>query len=177
MKHKVKKYLGLLIFPLMLTGCTLGGSKNTEKTYNTNKIIKDDWYVEYEGLSEDTLIQEVNIDTALEKLKTEEGLLVLSSSDCPYCQTAFPILDELSKDYLMENIYYVDAKTIDQDKSSELNELLGNTLKTNADDSISLIIPDVYAFNNGEVLGNQRETEEDIDYLKALYENLFQMLK
>ena len=95
MKHKVKKYLGLLIFPLMLTGCTLGGSKNTEKTYNTNKIIKDDWYVEYEGLSEDTLIQEVNIDTALEKLKTEEGLLVLSSSDCPYCQTAFPILDEL----------------------------------------------------------------------------------
>ena len=33
MKHKVKKYLGLLIFPLMLTGCTLGGSKNTEKTY------------------------------------------------------------------------------------------------------------------------------------------------
>lgn len=176
MKKFFKKILILLLLSVILIGCTLGGTKNTNKTYNTSKKIEEDWPLEY-GISIETLIQEVNINTALEKLKTDEGVLVLSSSDCPYCQIAFPVIDELSKEYQMNNIYYVDAETIDQEKRAELNEVIGNTLKTNLDGTISLIVPDVYVIKKGMVLGNQREIAEDKDELKNIYEELFKKLK
>ncbi len=175
MKQNLKKIL-IILLPLILQGCTLGGTKNTNKTYNIDKKIQEDWNVEY-GISSDTLIQEVNIDTAMEKLKEDKGILVLSSPDCQYCQTAFPLIDELSKEYQMNNIYYVDAGTINQEKRKELNVLLDNTLKTNPDGTISLVVPDVYAITNGEVLGNQRKTLKEEDKLKNVYEDLFKKVK
>lgn len=175
MQKKLKKIF-LIVLPFILTGCTLGGSSKKEKKYNENKIIQEDWHLDYDGVSEDTLIQEVNIDIALEKLKTDRGILILSSPDCPYCITAFPVLDELSREYKMENIYYVDAATINQEKRAELNEMLGGELLTNDDGTISLVIPDVYAIKEGSVLGSQRKVVEDKEKLKKLYENLFKKL-
>lgn len=173
-KNLKKMFFILLLF--ILTGCTLGGYTKQEKIYNEDKIIQEDWYLDYDGVSEDTFIQEVNIDLALEKLKTDAGILILSSPDCPYCMTAFPVLDELSRKYKMENIYYVDAATINQEKRAELNEMLGGTLLTNNDGTISLVVPDVYAVKKGSVLGSQHEVVEDKEKLKELYENLFKNL-
>lgn len=160
---------------ILLTSCALGGTINVNNKDNADTKAKEDWKYIY-GISLDTSIKKVTIDTALEEVKNDKGILVISSPDCPYCQIALPIIDELSKEYPKEKIYYVDAQTINQKKRIELNEFIGNTLIVNHDKSISLLVPDVYAIKKGNVLVNQRQNLNDMKELKNKYKYMFEQL-
>ncbi len=173
--YKRLKIMLMILFSLILSSCSFEGTKKNNLTYNTNKEIKDDWYLEYK-LSNDTFIKEVNIDTAIERLKSDKGILILASTDCPYCHYSLPLIDELAKEYNFKNIYYVDARTIDQEKRKILNNFLGNIFKPNSEGNILLKIPDVYAIKEHKILENYRESENNKKSLKNKYRKLFEVL-
>lgn len=174
--NKKLKIISMILFSIILTSCSFEGVKKNNPTYNTNKKIKDDWYLEYK-LSNDTFIKEVNIDTAMKNLQSNKGILILASTDCPYCHYSLPVIDELAKEYNFKNIYYVDARTIDQEKRKILNNFLGNIFKANSEGNILLKIPDIYAIKEHKILENYRESENNKENLKNKYRKLFDILK
>lgn len=94
------------------------------------------------------------------------GILYYGRTNCPWCQRAVPVLDEVAKETGV-TIYYIDAQqplataadgSVDAAKSQEVyQELLGYIspiLEKDEDGKPAFQIPEVIGVKNGEIVGH-----------------------
>ena len=94
------------------------------------------------------------------------GILYYGRTNCPWCQRAVPVLDEVAKETGV-TIYYIDASeplataadgSVDATKSQEVyQELLGYIspiLEKDEDGKPAFQIPEVIGVKNGEIVGH-----------------------
>ena len=167
---KMISYKLIVILLYILSGCTVVGNKNS-----SSHTKSENWTSEY-GINKETLIQKVNTEKAMKEMADGKVILFLSSSDCPYCQIAFPLINELANKYQDINVLYIEVGDINQKKRKELNEILGNTFFINENNEIKISVPDVYAIKNNEVLGYQHNIINNTTELNNIYNSLFQLL-
>lgn len=94
------------------------------------------------------------------------GILYYGRTNCPWCQRAVPVMNEVAQD-MGVTIYYIDASkalavnedgSVDQERSTELyDELIsyiGDVLPLDEEGQPSFQIPEVLTVKNGEITGH-----------------------
>ncbi len=170
--------IGILVFTL---GACNEQTPKTEPLSNTNVTGPVDPLLAYEGVSTNHVIRAVESAQAIEQLKVGDGVLILSQPTCSWCQLVMPVIDEVSRELNLEDVYYVDSSLVTSKEEKEALQILvaGNLIVE--DEEIILYTPDVYVFKNGEVVGHklggvEQSTEEQHNQLKEEYQTLFQLI-
>ena len=126
------------------------------------------------------------------------GILYYGRTNCPWCQRAVPVLDEVAQETGV-TIYYIDASqplataadgSVDATKSQEVyQELLGYIspiLEKDEDGKPAFQIPEVIGVKNGEIVGhhlslvdsfsldseNAQMNDEQVAELKDIYRRI-----
>lgn len=177
--------LVFLLFISLLSGCSSGKSE-FEKDYPMFKDI-DHVYVKS------------NYEEVYNTLTKEEGYhVIVFAYDpdlyvCPYCMEVLPILNEVAVDEKIEKILYLDIRTMRIERTEEYLNLL-DYIDNQVDDlemkseKLEIVVPDVYVVKDGKILGHHIATlkddegkfklnlsDEEIDELKTIYKNLFDL--
>lgn len=162
----MKKTLIFLILLFVLTACN-------EETLTKKELFEND-YVSFKGESHVFIKEELN--NAIEKLINGTGIIVFAFNpnikDCPFCDEAFPIMNEVAQDLSIPEIAYVDiykARTSNSYPYPLLYNYLSNCSNPNVLDEIGeeltgygkIIVPDVYVVKNGQVLAHHTALLKD----------------
>lgn len=65
-------------------------------------------------VSEDNPIVYINVQEALDLLKSDKAMIYVGANWCPHCRNAVPVLFDVAKQYELDKIYYLE---LDDDKS------------------------------------------------------------
>lgn len=155
----MKKIVILLLLVLGLSAC--------KSDALTKKELFENDYVSFKETEH--VFEKEEISKAIEKLVTGSGILVFAFNpnirDCPYCDEALPIMNEVAIALEIDTISYVDIYN-DRTNNSYQYQLLYNYLSNvgnpNVIDDISLelientkiIVPDVYVIKDGKILAH-----------------------
>ncbi|HAX72325.1 MAG TPA: hypothetical protein DCY20_02240 [Firmicutes bacterium] len=147
---------------------------------------------EYENLSKNPVVQTVKFDQAKSLLTEGSGVLILSYSACPWCQSAMPVVDEVAKELSLDHVYYLNVKELtregENNEYDQLVELLRDHLVVENGEPV-MYVPDVFAVKQGEIVGhhlgttdehdaNEREmTDAEKEELVKIYTELFNKTK
>lgn len=114
---------------------------------------------------------------------------------CPFCMKVFPILNEVALEAEVEEILYLDIRTMRVERTAEYLSLIEyisdqvDDLELR-DDKLEIIVPDVYVVQDGKILGHHIATikdeegkyivdinDEQTSELKDIYRSMFQKVK
>ena len=132
----------------------------------------------------------------VKKMDAKESFCVyFGFGNCPWCEEALPVLNEVAKEY-KQNVLYVNTRkkeewksNIDIDHYDELVEKIGDYLRLDKDGIKHLYTPHVFFVKKGEVVyeheytvsghdaHERKMTDEERDELKAYYREGFEALK
>ncbi|CAM3615173.1 hypothetical protein ERUR111494_03215 [Erysipelothrix urinaevulpis] len=155
---KIKKYIIILLF--FISACSMEGRKQSSHS-------DGQWFSEYN--LDSSSIKNISFDELIKMEDKESFAIVLSTPDCGACQKAIPSLNTLAFKYELNNIYHINASNIDQKQRAALNALLNNQLKTHDDGSISLLVPSLYTFTNGQIKDSQVGLTDSLKSLEQEY--------
>ena len=176
------RYIGVGALVLLLGACSQEPKSEAVIT-DTEVTPSLDPLLSYKGVSTNNVINAVESAQAIEQLKVGDGVLILAQPVCSWCQLVMPVIDEVSKELKLDNVYYVDSSLITTKEEKEALQVLleGNLVVEN--EEIILYTPDVYVFKNGKVAGRQLggvESSNEVEQttqLKEIYQTLFEIIK
>ena len=125
---------------------------------------------------------------------TFNGIVYLGFEECPWCQAAVPVLNEVLKEHDIQAYYINRNNEVDGNSNYHINnvtDLLGKEyeLDTDADGMPHVYYPTVLAIKNGKVVGHnvgtvpnhvayeRNMTEEEAQELYNLYDSFIKTLK
>ncbi|MCI6272367.1 MAG: hypothetical protein MR601_05395 [Erysipelotrichaceae bacterium] len=184
MKKIILMFIGLFI----LIGCS--NKKAFEKIEYTNNVsidaVKSDMS-DYVLLKDsDHVYLDLSTENAI-KLFEEKGSAVvyIGYVNCPWCNRAVPVLNEIAKESGI-NVYYLDVAK--EENRTQLDTLINTYLKDSLDNG-ELFVPFVIGIKNGEIVSSQVAlvssykdyskdmTKTQISEMKEIYYNIFSSIK
>lgn len=180
----MKKVSYVILSILFLSGCSVSPIKEVDdakrfsEEYSNIGIDKNNPFV-YKTDKE-----------IIEILKSGTGIIYFGFPDCPWCQSAVPVLLDVANKIDIEEIYYFNPKNIREsntDTYKEIVKLLGDNLKADEKGNKRLYVPDVYFISGGKIVGHSFKTvdsqinpsenplnEEQALELKNIYKGLIE---
>jgi thiol-disulfide isomerase/thioredoxin len=152
----MKKILYICFCLLLLTGCSvkpIGDMGNDAERFSE----------EYSsiGISKDNPIIYKTDREIIDILKSGTGIIYFGFPDCPWCQSAIPVLLKAAKEMDIDKIYYFDPKEIREENTDtyqEIVKLLGDNLNSDENGNKRLYVPDVYFVSGGKIIGHHFKT-------------------
>lgn len=184
---------------IVLTGCTQSISKKQDnhEIYACDLDCDDADMSEYTTLQDkDHVFKEITFAFSDELLQEEKfsGIIYYGYPNCPWCNEAVPLMNEIAKKY-DQSIFYVNKKSQDSLDHPEEEEqavaLLSKeiTLEKDEEGNPHLYVPEVVVIKNGKITSHHMGTvdghdahervmnEEEINQLRVIYETMFVVLK
>lgn len=168
---------------------------------NNNITDAERFKNEYEKLNKDTIIMNIDknnpikyveFDEVIDILTNGTGVIYFGFPGCPWCRNMIPVLFDVAGDNNIDTIYYFNPRDIrtngDEDYKKIIN-ILNDYLLENDNGEKTLFVPDVYFVHNGKIVGHHLSTvdsqtspsipltDEQIDELKNIYQELFDKIK
>lgn len=150
---------------------------------SSTPFIKSDMS-HYENFNdEDHVFYDMNVKEMIDKINHKETFIVyFGFGECPYCNIAMPLLNEVAKDY-DSIVYYIDTRSnsewqsnIDIDDYDLVVEYLGEYLEYDDEGKKHLYTPHVFFIKDGEVVYQyegvvgEGNTTQDQEELKHIYQ-------
>lgn len=170
---KTLKFITFIFIVITLNSCTFISIKSEDKE---NKEFKVEDIKKSYKLEGDVDIENLGFNKTYEMIEKEKGILVISSPNCNFCMEAMPIINKLKNEYKHIKVFYLNATYINQENRKKFDSKLSNKLKRDLNGNILFKVPDVYAFDENKILGNQRGIIEDINKFNSEYKKLFDMV-
>ena len=185
----IVKVLSICGICLLSVGCSpVEKQRETPDTMEQAEGV--DPLLAYQNIPKDHVIQTVDYDKMLTTFKDGSGVLILSFTNCPYCQGVMSVANEVATSLALDNVYYFDVTKLETTEQREqLNTLLDEQLAIE-EEEIVIYVPDIYVFKDGEVLGHhlgavssydpyeaKELTKEQTEELTAIYTDLFNKVK
>lgn len=152
------------------------------------------------SLTQGSVFIDINPTQAIDMIENGTGILIFESDQCPWCNKARPILEEVAKESGIKvysaNIQDIKSNPREGKEGTEeykkilelLNEYLNDYLDEdgNSFGEKRVYIPDVYAIKDGKILGHNlgtvkshtdkdtEMTEEEKQELREIYKNLIE---
>ncbi|MDO5794721.1 MAG: hypothetical protein Q4Q00_11130 [Turicibacter sp.] len=158
-----------------------------------NEEVNQEGLDEYAGLPENPILQTVDFEQAKALIEAGTGVLALSFPSCQWCQEALPILNQVAFNLGVDNVYYLNVRSLTRgEKEAEyeqIADLLQEHMATNETGELVIYVPDVFFIKEGEVLAhhlgtikdhNAKErqmTEQEREELVTTYTNLFKLIE
>ena len=151
------KKLLLLIIPILIfvTGCLV--ESDAKKFAN-----------EYEGATSENPFKYLTIEETIDFVKNKTGVIYIGDTNCPYCQTAVPVLIESLKVHGIDEAYYLGDflstrpdKNENSDKKAEykeLSELFSDFIEADENEYYKVFVPIVIAVKDGKVMAHHTAT-------------------
>ena len=160
----MKKLIILLVFCLLLSGCSL---KKTEELSSAEKFS-----IEY-SIDVDNPFEYVVYSEVYDLLSDGSGVLFLGNSDCEWCIESAKVLYEVVLDSELDVVYYFNPNNLGSKKYKELVTLIDDKY---SDDFTDIKLPSLLVIKDGNIVGYtdySLETNEDIDVKKAILKNKY----
>jgi len=184
-----------LITLLSLCACnTKNESNNTQQGCDGNDVCDVDKQADmsaYENfMDEKHQFIEIPMSDFLKKLDADgSGIYYFGYATCPWCVEAVPIMNEAAKAKDLP-IYYIDKKadTSDEASAAAIEERLADILQSDENGKPHLYVPLVVVMKDGDIIAHHSDTveghdaherkmtKEEQEQLKAVYEDMFQLL-
>ena len=160
----MKKLIILLVFCLLLSGCSL---KKTEELSSAEKFS-----IEY-SIDVDNPFEYVVYSEVYDLLSDGSGVLFLGNSDCEWCIESAKVLYEVVLDSELDVVYYFNPNNLGSKKHKDLVTLIDDKY---SDDFNEINLPSLLVIKDGNIVGYtdySLETNEDIDEKKAILKNKY----
>lgn len=165
----------LIVLLLILTGCSSTTPSLTKADMSGYEDFTDTEHVFYD----------MTVKEMIDKIDNKDTFVVyFGFSECPYCNVAVPLLNDVAKDY-DSIVYYIDTRSneewesnMDIDDYDLVVEYLGEYLDYDDDGKKHLYTPHVFFFKDGEVVKEHEGTidgktdemsTQDVEELKEIY--------
>lgn len=116
---------------------------------------------EYTLVEKDNVFVYKTIDEIINILKGGTGVVYLGFPECPWCQSYVVYLNEVAKDYGIEEIYYYNIlkdRNENTEKYQMIVSLLKDELLTNDEGNKRVFVPDVTFVKDGKIIAHDNET-------------------
>lgn len=164
----MKKMIIISICLCYILGCS-SPSKSNEKNYcdeSTNSCTLDN---DANSVQSTHPFISITMQKAIQLFKEKKkGVIYFGYPDCPWCQEAQPILEDVSKEFPID-VYYVRTrdnnkeKLYTEDEKKAIIPYLKNYLKEDDQGILQLYVPLVISIKDGEILQGHLGTVEDHD--------------
>jgi thiol-disulfide isomerase/thioredoxin len=154
----MKKIVYIVLGALFLTGCSVTPIKDVDN--NANRFKEE--YSNIEVLSNNPIVYKTD-EEIIEILKTGTGIIYFGFPECPWCQSAVPVLISAAQELNVEEVYYFNPKQIREEETDtykQIVELLGDNLIEDENGNKRLYVPDVYFVSKGKIIGHNLKTVE-----------------
>lgn len=166
----MKKLLTIFFSVILLTGCT--------STHKSDMSGYDDF------TDKDHVFYDMRVKEMIQKMDDKETFTVyFGFSECPYCNEAMPVLNEVAKERNQE-VGYINTRkdpswesNMDIDDYDQVVEVLGEYLTYDDEGKKHLYTPHVFFIKDGTVVQQQEGVGDGTDSLKQIYEEGFDKLK
>lgn len=166
----MKKRLYYAMFVCLLFGCT---TETQEQTTSSNYCDGDSGTCSLTTSSEDiedsTYFQQITMEEAIELFKNKgDGILYFGYPDCPWCQEAQPILEELAETY-DKQIYYIRTRDSEKNKlytdeeKEQIMQYIQDYEDKDDDGEYQIYVPLVLSVKEGSVIKGHLGTVEEHD--------------
>lgn len=152
----MKKVLYIVLGVMFLTGCSV---TPIEELDNDAKRFSEEYSVI--NIDENNPMIYKTDDEIIKILKSGTGIIYFGFPECPWCQTALPVLLKAAKEMKIDEIYYFNPMEIrenDTDTYKEIVDLLGDNLEVDENGNNRLYVPDIYFVSDGEIIGHNFKT-------------------
>ena len=160
----MKKLIVLLIFCLLLSGCSL---KKTDELSSAEKFS-----IEY-SIDVDNPFEYMVYSEVYELLNDGNGILFLGNSDCEWCIESAKILYEVVLDSEIDVVYYYNPNNLGAKKYKDLVNLISEKYN---DDIDEINLPSLFVIKDGNIVGYtdySLEKSDDYDDKKAILKNKY----
>lgn len=116
---------------------------------------------EYTSVKEDNLFVYKTSSEIVDILENGTGVVFLGFPECPWCQAYAPYLNDAAKKAGMDQIYYLNIKSIRENNTSDYKKivkLLGNNLLYDEEGKHRVFVPDITIVKDGVIIGHNNET-------------------
>lgn len=116
---------------------------------------------EYTLLDKDNVYVYKSINDIINVLSKGTGIVYLGFPECPWCQRYVVYLNNLAKEYNIEEIYYYnikDARSNNTKEYQKIVELLNDLLPYDDNGNKKVFVPTVVFVKNGKVIALDDET-------------------
>lgn len=153
MKKEVKIIIIISIFFVILA-VVLG-------LYLYNKKDNVRFAKEYTNISKENSFVYKNIDDVIEILESGTGIVYLGFPECAWCQAYVEILNEVSEEEGVKEIYYFNIREDSKnntEKYQKIVSLLQESLDKDEKGNPRVYVPDVTFVVDGDIIGHDNET-------------------
>ncbi len=168
----MKKITYIVLSLLLCFGCTSTSKQKSdmsgyEKFTDTEHVFYD--------MTVKEMIQEMD--------DNETFIVYFGFSECPYCNQAMPILNEVAKEYDQEVGYINTRKDSSWESNTDIDdydlviERLGDYLEYDDEGKKHLYTPHVFFIKDGKVVKQYEGVGDTTDALKSIYEEGFEAVK
>lgn len=156
----MKKLVFCLAIVFILTGCSI------EKIKNDNDKETIDFSKEY-NINYNNRFVKASVLDVLDIFEGGTGIVYLGTPESNFCLEVIKILDEISIEYDVNKIYYLDIEKLKRDNLEDYNKIykkVKNYLEYKDENNKALLyLPDVYFVKNGKVIGHHISTNKSHD--------------
>lgn len=160
----MKKLIILLVFCLLLSGCSL---KKTEELSSAEKFS-----IEY-SIDVDNPFEYVVYSEVYDLLSDGSGVLFFGNSDCEWCIESAKVLYEVVLDSELDVVYYFNPNNLGSKKYKDLVTLIDDKY---SDDFNDIKLPSLLVIKDGNIIGYtdySLENSDDLDNKKAILKNKY----
>ena len=208
----MRKYISSMLVILLAAGCAAGQPSQTSnvpepdqepqtETDHSPKAEPVDIkspadmsdYIKFHN--EDSVFYEINVSDLVDKAAAgEDFALIISYSDCPWCNDALPVLNEVAKEF-GKQVAYINIKPKDSEGNPvvvtdfrKVVDLLSDYIQKDDDGEPTLLVPLFAGFKDGNAVGVHMSTvdtydpkvrelnPEETERLKQIYRDIFQQV-
>lgn len=136
-----------------------------KEIFKVTKSIPDNerFYKEYSMVDVDNVYKYVTASEAIELFKSEQAIVLFGFTECKWCQSYVPILNEVAKENGVQTIYYCNIKEDRKNKTEEytkLVDILKEYLYEDDNNEKRIYVPDVYFIKDGKIVGHNNDTSK-----------------
>jgi predicted bacteriocin transport accessory protein len=160
LNKKTLIYLATIAFVVVFAAQSFGPG-DYEQRYNTGPldipVSKEDqklMHEEYPNVPEQNRYIRQSYDQIMERFEKGTGIVFLGFKECPWCQRATPILNEVAEEEKV-SIYYLDIRKLNNDDPSSYQALvrfLSPYLEKDEGGSYRIRTPDISFVKDGEIM-------------------------
>lgn len=151
---------------LLLVGCATNSVTNTEKAEKPDSQAACDSRTENCDSTErgsvkeeiPSYVQQITLNESLEYLN-ETAVLFFSFDDCPWCYDAWPVINDVWKNYNVP-LYYVSVERDERDDTNEDYQKLVEFVKDELTEEQKIYMPFALFIKDGKIVGSNTGTVE-----------------
>lgn len=157
-KNIIKIVLRTLILLILIVIVAIVFYKKINKSQMNES---ESFSLEYVGVPTDNIYVYATQAEILEAFELEKSVIFFGFPECKWCQEYAIHLNEIAKEYGVEEILYYNIKE-DREKNTEFYKQIvakvSDYLFKDENENFKIYVPDVYFVQNGKIVGHNNDT-------------------